>query len=142
MFKIKVANINGELFEGVFKSTEECLAWTRRKKQWHGDIDAGTATYSIENIDSEIRIKQLWEDANGFLNSQMDANSRDSISLLLADPATTDEQKQKIVAYGNWLKNLWKEYAIKKAMILQGENVKFDQQVVGNTPHTIWEISA
>lgn len=90
----------------------------------------------------DAKVAILWEDANKFANEQMDANSRLSISLLLASGTATAQQLSRINDFGAWWSSLWSYYAVQKAKLIAGEEASFDPAVVGNTPWTIWQIVA
>jgi hypothetical protein len=107
--------------------------------------------YEVKDGDTDIsdclnnawdsKVADLWTAANEFGESQMDNNSRTSISLMLASGTATAQQLSRINDFGVWWRNLWGYYAIQKAKLVAGEEASFDPSVVGNTPWTIWQIS-
>ncbi len=87
------------------------------------------------------KIAEAWNAANTFAEDQFDKNSRISLLWLSMDPNCPQSRRDKILEIQSWWASVWTHYAQQKAKILNGEDVTFDPQVVGNCPYTIWDIS-
>lgn len=103
------------------------------------DIDAAATEANTPVHDPAALISQLWEAFNAHAKAETDLNSRASISLILANPDSTAQQRQRATEWGQWWAALWELYGQKRAEIVAtGEPVTYELQ---SAPWTIWEIA-
>jgi len=103
------------------------------------DIDAAETQANTTVHDPAALIAQLWEAVNAHAEAETDLNSRASISLILADPDSTAQQRQRAAEWGQWWASLWELYGAKRAEIVAtGAPVDYTLQPA---PWTIWEIA-
>ena len=90
---------------------------------------------------SDQRISELWNHIDSFIRSQMDENARHSINLMLVNPATTEDQMQRLFDYGDWWTEMWTvHYAGARQIIMDGGTIDLTTLELPECPYTIWEI--
>ena len=94
-------------------------------------------------IDVEAALSRLWHAFDTYARAQTDDNSRVSISLIAANPASTAQQLTRATEWANWWRALWTVYAVKRAALVTTEAVPVTDFAteVGTAPWTIWEIA-